>query len=54
MMFKSIKNILKGIYLNVKKGTRYIVWLDFRVFDDETLAIWDISVSKSDPSTPVI
>ena len=25
MVFKNIKDILKGIYSNVKKGTRYIV-----------------------------
>jgi hypothetical protein len=39
MAFSSIKELLKGIYLDVKKGIRYIVWLSFRMFKEETLLL---------------
>jgi len=51
MVFESIKDMLEGIYSDVKKGTRYVVWLGFRMSDEEILAIQDASVSR--PSTPV-
>ena len=47
-MFESIKNMLKGIYLNVKKGTWYVIQLGFRISNDEIL---DILISR--PSTPI-
>ena len=50
MVFESIKDMLEGIYSDVKKGTRYVVWLGFRMSDDEVPAIRDTSVSR--PSTP--
>jgi hypothetical protein len=53
MVFESIKDILEGIYSDVKKGTRHVVWLGFRVSDDETLAIRDTSIPLSDLSTPI-
>ena len=46
-----MKDMLEGIYSDVKKGTRYVVWLGFRISDDEILAIQDASVSR--PSTPI-
>ena len=50
MVFENMKDMLEGIYSDVKKGTRYVVWLGFRISDDEILAIQDASVSR--PSTP--
>ena len=47
MTFESIKDILEGIYSDVKKGTRHVVWLGFRVFDDDILNIRDISDSNT-------
>ena len=52
MVFESIKDMLEGIYSDVKKGTRYVVWLGFRMSDDEVPAIRDTSVSR--PSILVI
>jgi hypothetical protein len=43
MAFSSIKELLKGIYLDVKKGIRYIIWLDFRIFKKETLLLRKLS-----------
>src|SRR5437764_15361104 len=51
MTFESIKDMLEGIYSDVKKGTRHVVWLGFRVSDDDILDIRDASVSR--PSTPI-
>ena len=48
MVFESIKDMLEGIYSDVKKGTRYVVWLGFRMSDDEIL-----NTSISRPSTPI-
>jgi hypothetical protein len=48
MTFKNIKNMLEGIYLNVKKGFCYIIWFGFKVFDDD---IFDIQ-NASDFNTP--
>jgi len=47
--FESIKDILEGIYSDMKKGTRYVVWLGFRVSDDDILDIRDASVSTEVP-----
>ena len=51
MVFKNIKDILENIYSDMKKGTRYIIQLSFRIPDDEVSAIRDTSDSK--PSIPV-
>ena len=48
MVFKSMKDMLEGIYSDVKKGTQYVIWLGFRMSDDEIL---DASISR--PSTPI-
>ena len=53
IIFKSIKDILEGIYLDIKKGIRHIIQLSFRVSDDEILNIRNALISKSDFSTPV-
>ena len=50
MVFESMKDMLEGIYSDVKKGTRYIIWLSFRMPDDEVPAIRDASDSR--PSLP--
>jgi hypothetical protein len=52
MVFGNIKEMLEGIYSDVKKGTRHVVWLGFRVSDDETLAIREASIPTSNPGTP--
>jgi hypothetical protein len=48
------KELLEGIYSDVKKGTRFVVWLSFRVVDDETLVVRESLISISTPATPVI
>ena len=53
MVFGSIKEMLEGIYSDVKKGTRHVVWLGFRIPDDEILAIREASISRSNPGTPI-
>jgi hypothetical protein len=54
MVFSSVKELLEGIYSDVKKGTRFVVWLGFRVSDEETLAIQESSVPTSTSATPVM
>jgi hypothetical protein len=53
MAFNSVKELLEGIYSDVKKGTRFVVWLGFRVSDEETLVIRELSVPTSVSATPV-
>jgi hypothetical protein len=53
MAFSNVKELLEGIYSDVKKGTRFIVWLSFRVPDDETLVVRELLISTSTPATPV-
>lgn len=52
MVFNSVKELLEGIYSDVKKGTRYVIWLGFRVSDEETLVIRESSVPTSVSTTP--
>jgi hypothetical protein len=49
MVFSGVKELLEGIYSDVKKGTRFVVWLGFRVPDDETLVIRESPIA----TTPV-
>ena len=53
MAFSNVKELLEGIYSDVKKGTRFVVWLGFRVPDDETLVVRELPISTSTPATPV-
>jgi hypothetical protein len=53
MGFSNVKELLEGIYSDVKKGTRFVVWLGFRMPDDETLNVREESISTSVPSTPL-
>ena len=39
MIFKNIKNILKDIYLDMKKDTRYIIQFNFKISDEEIFTI---------------
>jgi hypothetical protein len=52
MVFSSVKELLEGIYSDVKKGTRFVVWLGFRVSDEETLVIRELPVPTSASTTP--
>jgi hypothetical protein len=52
IVFNSVKELLEGIYSDVKKGTRYVIWLGFRVSDEETLVIRESSVPISASTTP--
>ena len=52
MVFNSVKELLEGIYSDVKKGTRYVIWLGFRVSDEETLVIRESPVPTSASTTP--
>ena len=46
MVFESIKDMLKGIYSDVKKDMQYVIWFGFRMSDDEIFAIQNASVFK--------
>jgi hypothetical protein len=52
MVFSNVKELLEGIYSDVKKGSRFVVWLGFRVSDEETLVIREPSVPTSVSTTP--
>ena len=52
MVFNSVKELSEGIYSDVKKGTRFMIWLSFRVSDEETLIIRESSVPISASTTP--
>lgn len=52
MVFNSVKELLEGIYSDVKKGTRFVIWLGFRVYDEETLVIRESPVPTSASTTP--
>jgi hypothetical protein len=43
MAFSSVKELLKDIYSDVKKGIRYVVWLSFRISEEETLSLRELS-----------
>jgi hypothetical protein len=49
--FSNVKELLEGIFSDVKKGTRFVVWLGFRVPDDEAL---ELPTATSTPATPVV
>jgi hypothetical protein len=53
MVFSSVKELLEGIYSDVKKGTRFVVWIGFRVSDEDTLTIRESSVPTSTSASPV-
>src|SRR2546423_14592725 len=53
MVFSSVKELLEGIYSDVKKGTRFVVWIGFRVSDEDIFTIRESSVPTSTSASPV-
>jgi hypothetical protein len=51
MVFNSVKELLDGIYSDVKKDTRFVVWLGFRVSHEETLVSRESSIPTSASTT---
>jgi hypothetical protein len=52
MVFSNVKELLKDIYSDVKKSSRFIVWLSFRVSDKETLIIREPLIPINVSTTP--
>jgi hypothetical protein len=53
MAFSSVKELLEGIYSDVKKGTRYVVWLGFRMSEEETLPLRELSAPIIGSTSPI-